>query len=99
MRQRSVIMKPLRPALFACSLVLLTTFGCSSNRYAVAPPPPPPYGQVPPLVEVGQRNGFEAGRAGGPRDVERGFAYAPRHSRAFHDCPGYDPHLGPFGPY
>ncbi len=90
-------MKLLRPAALLCSALLFTALGCHST-YA-PPPPPPPYAQVPPLVQLADRNGFETGRADGARDVESGFAYAPRHTRAFHDCPGYDPQLGPFGPY
>jgi hypothetical protein len=33
------------------------------------------------------------------RDAYHGFGYQPRRDRAFHDTPGYDPGLGPYGAY
>ncbi len=74
--------------------------GCASHAYYVAPgPPPPAYGQRPPLIEVADRNGFQTGSADGARAAYEGRGYSPKHDRAFHDTPGYDPSLGPFGPY
>jgi hypothetical protein len=39
------------------------------------------------------------GSDAGVRDAYGGFGYQPRRGRAFHDAPGYDPALGPYGPY
>jgi len=82
---------------------LLLSVGCSSpHRYAyvaATPPPPPPYGSVPPLIDVANREGFRMGSDAGVRDAYRGFGYQPRRGRAFHDTPGYDPALGPYGAY
>ncbi len=33
------------------------------------------------------------------RDAYRGFGYQPKRDPAFRDTPGYDPSLGPYGPY
>lgn len=78
----------------------LTLTGCSHTTYVAAPPPPPPAFQgPPPLVEVAERNGLADGRQIGAADAYAGRAYAPRHTRAFHDTPGYRPDLGPIGPY
>lgn len=60
---------------------------------------PPAYDQTPPLVRLADRNGFKTGRSDGARD---GYAGAPSRgtaTRAYHDTPGYDPHLGPFEAY
>ena len=77
---------------------MFTALGCSHPTYVAAPPPPPP-AQMPPLIALADRNGFETGRADGQRDVESGRPFEPRRTRAYHDTPGYDPHLGPFEPY
>ena len=82
----------------ASSIFLFAGLGCAHN-YPPPPPPPPPVAQVPPLVQLAEHNGFETGRADGARDVESGIPYHARQTRAFHDCPGYDPQLGPFGAY
>ena len=79
------------------SILLMTGLGCA-NHYA-PPPPPPPYAQVPPLFQIADRNGFQTGRADGNRDANYGYRYAPRRTPAYHVTPGYDPQLGPFGPY
>jgi hypothetical protein len=54
---------------------------------------------VPPLVDVAERNGFRGGVDDGRRDAVSGFGYHPKHDRRFHETPGYDPNLGPRGPY
>jgi len=82
----------------ASSLFLFAGLGCAPH-YAPPPPPPPPVAQVPPLIQLADHNGFETGRSDGARDVESGAPYKARSTRAYHDTPGYDPHLGPFGPY
>lgn len=84
--------------LLAAPLIL--TAGCAEQRpYAYAPPPPPPAYSAPPLIERATHEGFRIGSANGARDAFRGFGYQPRRDRAFHDTPGYDPALGPYGPY
>jgi len=81
----------------ASSLLLFGALGCAPHYVAVVPPPPP--GEMPPLIALADRNGFDTGRADGARDVESGRRPEPRRTRAYHDTPGYDPHLGPFEPY
>jgi len=39
------------------------------------------------------------GSENGSRDAYRGFGYQPKRDPAFHNAPGYDPSLGPYGPY
>jgi hypothetical protein len=78
--------------------LLLMAAGCAHNDYYVAPAPPP-IAQVPPLVQLADRNGFVTGRSDGARDAGNGFAFDPRRTRGYHDTPGYDPQLGPFGAY
>jgi hypothetical protein len=73
--------------------VLLLTVGCV-QRY-----PPPPPAAPPPLIQLADHNGFETGRSDGAHAVESGIPFSPRHTRAYHDTPGYDPNLGPFGAY
>lgn len=93
---RSISHKFLPATLLTASLAL-TAIGCAHNY-----PPPPPGAYAPgpsPLVQLGERNGFETGRAEGARAASVGAPYSPRHTRAFHDAPGYDPHLGPFPVY
>jgi hypothetical protein len=77
------------------SLLLAAGLGCAHNY----PPPPPAYAQAPPLVQLAEHNGFEIGRSDGAGASANGLPFAPRRTRAYHDTPGYDPHLGPFGPY
>ena len=87
-------------ATLALSAILLTA-GCARNDYAAAPPPPPAanYPQVPPLVQLADRNGFDAGRSDGARDIYDGRPYRARSTRAYFDTPGFDSHLGPFDVY
>ncbi len=80
------------------SLVLLAGVGCAHNTY-YPPPPPPPLAQVPPIIQLAERNGFETGRSDGARDAAQGFPFSARRTRAYHQTPGYDPALGPFGAY
>ncbi len=85
---------------FASAAVLLGVTGCASHAYYLAPlPPPQAYAQRPPLIDLADHNGFRAGSDDGARDAYERRGYRPRHDRAFHDTPGYDPNLGPFEPY
>jgi hypothetical protein len=54
---------------------------------------------APPLAQEAGHNGFRMGMDAGVRDAYNGFGYHPKRDRAFHDTPGYDPRLGPYGPY
>jgi hypothetical protein len=54
---------------------------------------------MPPLIQLADHNGFETGRADGASAVDSGAPPTPRRTRAYHDTPGYDPQLGPFGAY
>jgi hypothetical protein len=78
----------------------LFTAGCASHTYyaAYAPTPPPAYG-TPPLIVQAEHQGFRAGTEDGARDAYNGYGHHPQHDRKFHDTPGYDPGLGPYGPY
>jgi len=92
------------PRIFAVLLAvpLLFAAGCAQRTtyaYAPPPPPPPPPYSAPPLIERATHEGFRIGSENGARDAYRGFGYQPRHDRAFHDTPGYDPAFGPYGPY
>ena len=94
------------PRMVVLSFVgsLIFAAGCASPRHytyvaAPPPPPPPPYGAVSPLIERATHEGFRMGSDAGVRDAYRGARYQPRRYPAFHDTPGYDPALGPFGPY
>jgi len=89
----------LSPRLFLVLLgtaALLSSAGCASHAYYA---PPPAYAQRPPLIELADHNGFQTGSSDGAREAYSGRPYSPQHTRAFHDTPGYDPSLGPFGPY
>lgn len=96
-------MKRTRLMLAVTSTLLLSAaLGCAHTYYPpppAPPPPPPPISQAPPLVQLAERNGFETGRSEGARDAAYGAPFRPRHTRAFHDTPGYDPQLGPFPVY
>lgn len=83
-------------ALVAAAATLLLA-GCAPHYYP--PPPPAAYAPGPSLVQLAERNGFETGHADGVRALSLGAHYSPRHTRAFHDTPGYDPQLGPFPVY
>lgn len=85
-------------ALTGTSAMLLAT-GCASHAYYYAPPPPPAYVQRPPLIDLADHNGFRFGSDNGARDAYEGRGFRPQHDRAFHETPGYDPNLGPIGPY
>ncbi len=84
-------------ALSAASLSVLT--GCAHHTYVVVAPPPPAYHEQAPLLQVADRNGFQAGANAGSRDVMSGLGYHPRHDLAFRDTPGYEPGMGPFPAY
>jgi hypothetical protein len=86
------------PLLGAAACIVFT--GCASHAYyAVAPAPPPPYYSVPPLIARAEHEGFRAGSENGSRDLYNGFGHRPERDRAYHETRGYDPALGPFGPY
>ena len=75
--------------------------GCN-NEHASAPlpPPPPSYaGQVPPIVQLAQRNGYRAGFDDGGRDAYYNAGYTPRRDEKYRDSPGYDYRLGPIPVY
>ncbi|HMG02647.1 MAG TPA: hypothetical protein VK596_05905 [Edaphobacter sp.] len=96
------MMKAPRVVILSFAGSLIFAAGCASpQRYAYAPPPPPPppYAAAPPLVEQARHEGFRMGSDAGVRDAYRGFGYQPRRGPAFHNTPGYDPALGPYGPY
>ncbi|MEO6983127.1 MAG: hypothetical protein ABI072_08430 [Edaphobacter sp.] len=86
---------------FAIPFVAAVLFsgGCASHRYYAGGPPSPPYNGVSPLIERAQRAGFHAGADDGARDAYNRKGYHPKRDRKFRDAPGYDPALGPFGPY
>jgi hypothetical protein len=88
-----------RFALPLAAAACLLTAGCASHTYYVAPGPPPPSYSVPPLIARANQEGYRAGSADGARDAYNGFGHHPQRDRNFHDAPGYDPALGPFGPY
>jgi hypothetical protein len=94
-------MKLFRVALPFIAAACLFTAGCASHPYyAVAPPPPPQsYNSVPPLIARADHEGFRAGSEDGVRDAYNGVGHHPERDRKYHDAPGYDPALGPFGPY
>ena len=91
--------------MLLCAAATLLVSGCASDQtyYAAAPPPPPPvysgYNGPPPLVEYAEHEGFRAGMEDGSRDAYNGWGFHPQRDRRFHETPGYDPRLGPFGPY
>lgn len=93
-------MKLSRFALPLVAAGVLFTAGCAPqpHYYAAAPPPPPAYG-APPMIAQAQQEGFRAGREDGARDAYNRYGYHPKHDRKFRDTPGYDPAMGPFGPY
>jgi hypothetical protein len=93
-------MKSLRlAALPLLAAATLFSTGCAQHPYYAVAPQPTPYNSVPPLIERADHEGFRAGSEAGARDLYNGFGYHPQHDRAFHDTPGYDPALGPYGPY
>ena len=79
--------------------VLFST-GCARRVAYYAPPPPPPaYQEIPPLVQLAQREGFRLGNDDGARDAYYRSGYHPKSDPGFRETPGYDPRLGPFPPY
>ena len=95
-------MKPFRlVALPLISAATLFSAGCAQHPYYAAPAAyaPAPYQSAPPLIERAEHEGFRMGQQAGARDLYNGFGYHPKHDRAYHDTPGYDPALGPYGPY
>lgn len=74
---------------------LFAVTGCAQRTYYA----PPPQHFAPPLAQEASNNGFRMGMDAGHRDAYNGFGYHPKRDRAFHDTPGYDPRLGPYGPY
>ncbi len=85
------------PVTLACSfhgrLRCASQLLCSGARH------PPPYNSVPPLIARADHEGFRAGSEDGARDAYNGFGHHPERDRKYHEAPGYDPALGPFGPY
>src|ERR1700685_1702456 len=90
--------------LAALPIVLTSLFmtGCASRTYYAAAPPPPPYNgyqSAPPLIARAEQEGFRIGSVDGARDAYNRFGHHPQHDPNFHDTPGYDPAMGPYGPY
>jgi hypothetical protein len=93
-------MKPFRlAALPLLAAFTLFSAGCAQHPYYAAVPPPAAYQSAPPLIERADHEGFRSGQQDGARDLYNGFGYHPKHARAYHDTPGYDPAFGPYGPY
>jgi len=93
-------MKLSRIALPFAIAACLFTAGCAPHPiYYAAAPPPQPYNSVPTLIERADHEGFRAGSEDGARDLYNGFGHHPERDRKYHDAPGYDPSLGPYGPY
>lgn len=94
-------MKRFTVALGAIGALILG--GCDNQpAYAPPPPPPPPVsyaGQVPPLIQLAERNGGHAGFDDGARDAYYHAGYGPRRDQNYADAPGYDYRLGPIHPY
>jgi hypothetical protein len=89
-----IVTRPARFALLSMiSAAALLMAGCAPHYYG----PPPP--AAPSLIERADHEGFRAGRDDGARDAYNGTGYHPQRDRAFHDTPGYEPALGPYGPY
>jgi hypothetical protein len=86
-------------ALSLLTAACLVTAGCASHPYYAFAPGPPPYNSVPPLIARADHEGFRAGSESGARDTYNGSGHHPERARMYHDTPGYDPSLGPFGPY
>jgi hypothetical protein len=91
---------PVRITLLSLlAATVFSTAGCGPHYYAAPPPPPPAYGGPAALIDRADHAGYRAGFDDGARDASSGFGYHPQHDRKFHDTVGYDPALGPFGPY
>jgi hypothetical protein len=89
-------MKLSRVALLLVTAACLFTTGCAPHSYYAVPPP---YASAPPLIARAGHEGFRTGSEDGARDRVNGFGYHPRNDRRYRDAPGYDPAMGPFGPY
>ncbi|HXC96745.1 MAG TPA: hypothetical protein VNU92_13680 [Edaphobacter sp.] len=81
---------------FLAAAVFLIT-GCASHPYYAVAPAPPPYTE--PLIARADHEGFRIGSENGARDAYNGYGRHPERERAYHETPGYDPSLGPYGPY
>jgi hypothetical protein len=93
-------MKPFRlAAISVLTAATLFAAGCAQHPYYAVAPAPAPYNSVPPLIARADHEGFRAGSEDGARDLYNGFGHHPQHDRSYHDTPGYDPGLGPYGPY
>ena len=91
-----------KPWVYPLALIALSVLAGCRRQQAYAPPPPPPVsyaGQVPPLIQSAQRNGFRAGQDDGARDAYYRAGYTPRRDRRYTDAPGYNYQLGPIQPY
>ena len=86
-----------RIALPLVFISCLFVVGCAQHPYYVAAPAA--YASAPPLIERADHEGFRSGSEDGARDAYNGFGHHPERDRRFHDTPGYDPALGPYGPY
>jgi hypothetical protein len=84
--------------LLACVALL---GGCASHpAYYTAPPPVAYAPGPPPVIQVGQQNGFADGVRIGERDRVGGRGYRPASGERFANTPGYSPTLGgPFRQY
>ena len=89
-------MKLSRIAFLLVTAACLLTAGCAPHPYYASSPAPV---SAPPLIVRADHEGFRAGSEDGARDRVNGFGYHPRHDRRYRDAPGYDPAMGPFGPY
>ncbi len=93
-------MKLSRVGLPLLAAACILTTGCAPHPYYGPPPPPPPPGySVSPLISRADQAGFRAGSDDGARDAYNGYGHHPNRDRKFHETVGYDPALGPFGPY
>lgn len=93
-------MKRLKLLLPIAATAAVLLAGCAQQPVYYAPgPPPPPVQGPPPLIQLADQNGFRSGFDDGLRDLNQGLGYAPQRDRRFRAAPGYDPNLGPRGPY
>jgi hypothetical protein len=93
-REDAMKLSSLALPFFAAACLFAT--GCASHPYYV---PTAAYASAPPLIERADHQGFRAGSEDGARDAYNGFGHHPERDRKYHDTPGYDPALGPYGPY
>jgi len=90
-----------RPLLLLLAAAALFVSGCYDQPISAPPPPPAPAyaGQMPPLLQLADSNGFRAGSDDGARDAYYHAGYTPRRDTKYRDAPGYDYRLGPIPPY